>query len=399
MFAIATAHSLESEPEIAARQAADGLRARLGRAPDFVVAFATEHLARPGFAAALSEALPGAAVFGGTSCRGVLTEQGFHTGPDGAAALLGICDEEGDYGVGAASLDGDPAAAAAAALSAALEQAGRPFESPSLIMVIQPPGEEEAILEGLTRIAGPHCPVLGGSSADEALAGNWRQFAGGAVLQDHVVVAALFHSVETGRAFQSGYVPTEMTGCVTECEGRTIGRIDGRPAAEVFAEWSGGAVRADAPGVILPEATWTPLGRRVEERSAYDEFILSHPSEITADGALRVFSDIAVGDRLVAMAGDRDSLVGRGARVASDAMEIAGLAPDSAAGALMIFCGGCMMAVQDRVPEVGGQLSGALGGKPFLCAFTFGEQGALVSRQNRHGNLMVAAAVFGADNA
>jgi hypothetical protein len=54
----------------------------------------------------------------------------------------------------------------------------------------------------------------------------------------------------------------------------------------------------------------------------------------------------------------------------------------------------------DLVGRLGGApdvlfLSASVGGKPFLGAFTFGEQGCFVGGENRHGNLMIATLVFG----
>ena len=53
-----------------------------------------------------------------------------------------------------------------------------------------------------------------------------------------------------------------------------------------------------------------------------------------------------------------------------------------------------MLHVRERMGEVAAEVSAALGGAPFLGAFTFGEQGAIVDSCNRHGNLMVAALAF-----
>jgi len=39
----------------------------------------------------------------------------------------------------------------------------------------------------------------------------------------------------------------------------------------------------------------------------------------------------------------------------------------------------------------------ALGGRPFLGNFTFGEQGAFLDKQNRHGNLMISVVALGGD--
>ena len=54
------------------------------------------------------------------------------------------------------------------------------------------------------------------------------------------------------------------------------------------------------------------------------------------------------------------------------------------------------MAVGEEVQAVVQALRQRLGPVPFLGCFTFGEQGWLLDR-NVHGNLMVAAVVFGAE--
>jgi hypothetical protein len=77
-------------------------------------------------------------------------------------------------------------------------------------------------------------------------------------------------------------------------------------------------------------------------------------------------------------------------------MDAAGLAPDSIAGALVIYCAGCMLGIQPRMQEVVESLRGALGERPFLGTFTFGEQGCFVGGENRHGNLMISVLTFGA---
>ena len=85
-----------------------------------------------------------------------------------------IEDADGDYGAAAARLGGDPEAAAMQALRAALESCDCVGQLPDLIWVYQSPGHEEAVMQGLRRIVGDRCPIVGGSSADDAVAGQWR---------------------------------------------------------------------------------------------------------------------------------------------------------------------------------------------------------------------------------
>jgi len=53
-----------------------------------------------------------------------------------------------------------------------------------------------------------------------------------------------------------------------------------------------------------------------------------------------------------------------------------------------------MLWVHDELAQVAHGLDAAFAHTPFLAAFTFGEQGALNSTGNQHGNLMIAATVF-----
>ncbi|MGB1147390.1 MAG: FIST C-terminal domain-containing protein, partial [Alphaproteobacteria bacterium] len=148
-------------------------------------------------------------------------------------------------------------------------------------------------------------------------------------------------------------------------------------------------------GNVLSDTTLNPLGRRRDAIAGFDYFLLSHPDSVTKDGALSLFSDIAVGEEITLMEGTSDNLVQRASRVAEHALEMARLDKDQLAGALVIYCAGCMLTVQDRMDEVAQGLQEALGNKPFLGNFTFGEQGCFVGGSNHHGNLMISVVVFG----
>ena len=94
------------------------------------------------------------------------------------------------------------------------------------------------------------------------------------------------------------------------------------------------------------------------------------------------------------MQGYRGRLVERAGRVAREA---AARLPDGAsslAGGIVVYCAGCMLAVDDRMPEVSRQVTESFAGAPYLGCFTFGEQGCQVDR-NVHGNLMISAVAFG----
>ena len=390
----ASAFSVSAGPQAVA-EALESLASKLADRPDILFLYTTEHHAKPALLETISARLPGVPVVGGTSCGGVMTEQGFHTGPDGALGLFAICDADGSYGVGAAEIATSPQAAGAAAIRAALASAGRDFETPTLVWCCQPPGQEEGVLEGIQSVIGATTPIIGGSSADEAIAGEWRQFSPAGATAAHAVVAALFPTSAHGAAFQSGYAPTEHTGVVTKAEGRQILEIDHQPAATLYSQWTGGEVSATEAGMILAKSTATPLGRIAAEVKGVPMFVLSHPSLLGLGGDLSLFTDIAEGDQVHLMRGSADSLVKRGGVVVADACAAGGWAQDATVGGLVIYCGGCMLHVRDRMDEVVTEVRDAIGAAPFLGAHTFGEQGAIMDNCNRHGNLMVSALTFG----
>jgi hypothetical protein len=391
----ASAYSVLENTADAASASVAALIAKLGAKPELLLIYATENHATDALIASVRAATPGTPILGSTSCGGVMTEAGFHSGQSGAIGILGVSDPGGAYGVGSADLADDAFAAGATAIETALAASGRDFESPVIVWCCQPPGREEAVLAGIQSVIGPHTPIIGGSSADEQIAGAWREFSTDGVLTDHVVVAVWFPTMSHGAAFQSGYAPTGRTGTVTRAEGRQVMEIDGRSASEVYSVWTNGDVPAGQTGMILAKSTPTPLGRLAGEVDGVPMFVLSHPAMVGLVGDLSLFTDIAEGDQIMLMRGSPESLVKRAAVVVDDACAAGGWAREATRGGLVIYCGGCMLHVRDRMDEVAQQVGAAMHGAPFLGAFTFGEQGAIVDSSNRHGNLMVSGLMFG----
>ncbi|MEL6264032.1 MAG: FIST N-terminal domain-containing protein [Pseudomonadota bacterium] len=406
-----------------------------GVAPDFVsVHLGSAHDA--GTALAATARLAPRALHGATSSRGVMTgsgalfrdrdqgdgaangvangvANGAASGASGGAAgggigVFAIWDAEGDYGTGRAALDGDARAAGRLATERALAAAGRQGEAPDLVWLSAVPGAEEAIVAGIEAVVGPNTPILGGSAADDNVSGDWKVMDATGSSGDGVVVSVLFPSGAVSTAYQSGYTPTGTAGTVTRAEGRVVHEIDGRPAGAVYAGWTGGAVAGpgEAATSILAESTFFPLGRAVATVSDVPFHLLAHPAEMRPDGGLGLFAEIAEGEVLQLMAGSVEGLTGRAGRVAAQAAQGAQGAQGAPgarhgtsgagalAGGLVIYCGGCMMAVQDHMDSVAADIDAALGGAPWLGIFTFGEQGSVIGGQNRHGNLMISCATF-----
>lgn len=344
-------------------------------------------------AGALRSALPGTPFLGGSSCRGVLFPDRRPT-PDDIGVVL-IHDPAGDYGVGAEPLGDDPAGAAARALDKACAACGCDGALPEAVWLYQPPGFEERVLEGLRRVTGDRCPVIGGSAADDDVSGRWSQIASTPDWRPGepvVVVAALFPGGAVAASFNCGYAPAGPEGTVTRADGRVIGEIDGWPAAEVFDRWRGVSAPG-APRSLLAESALSPLGVAAGAVQGVARHRLVHPAEARPDGGLAAFAEVAEGETVLLMEGAPEALARRAGAAVADAAALLP-EPERFAGALAIFCGGCLMAVGDRLDALAAGFAEGAQGRPALAAFTFGEQGPLGDRCV-HANLMVSALAFG----
>lgn len=380
-----------------ARLAMDEVATLVGTPPDFAVAYFSDAL-DAGEVAASAGRLGARALHGGTSCRGALAPGSLPGGVRPPLGVLAINDPDGDYGTALAKKGSDPRGAARQAMKDALAAAGREAEAPDLVWLTATPGEEEAIIAGIRDVTGDATPVVGGSAADDHVAGRWSVIGGNTALGDGIVVSVLFPSTPVSLAFQNGYAPTPHRGVATRVEGRRLVTINGRPAAEVYAEWTGGPpwlAPSSEVRPILAESTLAPLGRSISTLSGVPFYLLAHAAAVHPDGTLELFAAIEEGDRLSLMQGSPDSLAARAGRVARQAATT-GPAGQRVAGALVVYCGGCMLAVEDRLAEISEDVTEALAGAPFLGVFTFGEQGLVTGGENRHTNLMVSCVVFGA---
>lgn len=343
---------------------------------------------------AVQAALPNAMLHGATSCLGAMT----HTSSQTPMAAFVLQDADGDYGTGMRVSGSDPRAAANGATRDALEAADRAGEVPDLVWISCAPGAEEDVVDGVQSVVGRDVPIIGGSAADNSVEGNWFVFDRSQTLADGVVVSVLFPSGRVSFAYQNGYAPTAHTGTVTSVSGRTLREIDHRPAMDVYREWTGGAVSlpdgAEGTVAILSDSTLFPLGREIAHVGEVPYYLLAHPAGARANGEIDLFASVSEGEVLTQMSGTIDGLTKRAGRVADLALSAGRLSPDQVKGALMIYCGGCMLTVQSQLDSVVEGVNVALDGAPFLGAFTFGEQGAIVGAGNRHGNLMISCIVF-----
>lgn len=368
----------------------------LGSSPSLLILHCSQVYETDQVLSALHSLAPNVPIHGGTSCLGVMTQAGVHVQSGGGFGLFGLSDPDGSYGVGAAEINDNPKGAAIKATESALKNACRCGEVPTLVLITAAPGFEEELITGIESVVGNRVPIAGGSSADNNVHGDWKQFANGQTYNNAIVVTVLFPSSEIMFAFHSGYEPANRSGLVTKANKRLLAEIDGRPAALVYNDWIGGLIsdQISLGNCVMAQTTLHPLGRIVSQIGAIPCYQLSHPEKVHTDGTMSLFTDVSQGDRIVLMQGTIESLVTRAGRVVLSALETNSAAPEDIEGALILYCAGCMLVVKDRLNEVVESVRTALPDTPFLGAFTFGEQGCFTGGENRHGNLMISVLLF-----
>ncbi len=337
----------------------------------------------------------------GSSCLGFADSQGVNITTSQSVTVLLIDDPTGHFGIGSAEFIGDIRQQASHALQQAMNAAGKSHELPKLIWTLQAPGQEELVLQGIQDLVGTEVPIFGGSTADNDVSGAWVQFDGKRLATNRMIFAVFYPSTPLSSYFSSGYFNTPLRGTVTAIDHRVIRSIDHQPAAKVYNEWLEQAgSNALVPGNILMESTLYPLGREVKQSDSLPFYLLSHPAMMNEDGSLTLFSEMAVGEQVWLMQGNKADLVARAGEVVRTAKQSLNFHYNTdVAGAIIVYCAGCMLTVKENLTEVHAAIKAELGDIPFVVTFTFGEQGCFIDGSNRHGNLMISAVLLGATHA
>ncbi len=402
LVSIATAASNSTDFNQAISAAALELNAQWDRSPDLVIAYHTETANNPLVSYALNSHFTHSRLIGASSCHGAMTDAGLFGQEQFGVALWAISDPQGCYGVGFSEYGFNVPEATIFALEQALKQANASQPRPALVWMHATPGSEETVIAAINSYFAGKVPIVGGSCADNDIAGHWHCLVNGLSANNAVSIAVMFPSTDIGYSFQSGYAPTEYTGMVTRAKDRTIYEIDHQPAATVYNRWLGGQLddllESAEPQNILHRTSLFPLGHVVGQTTSDQHlapnYLLLHPERITPDKGLSLFANIKEGEDIIMLQGTIASLVNRSGEVIENAQHNASIRSEDIAGGLVIYCAGCMLTVGDEMPKVIAGMRKALCGQPFIGAFTFGEQGCFNGGENRHGNLMISTVVF-----
>lgn len=330
--------------------------------------------------------LPEVPFVGVTSCRSVIGNGALLSGPTAASALW-LCGGDVKAVVVAQIEASEPAGKALA--QAALSALGA---KPSFALFHGTPGTEEPLLRGLAPEL-KATPLLGGSAADDDISGKWSVFTQQARYPAGAALALVEWPGKVVAQWVSGAMSTEHKGVVTRAHGRTIDEIDGKPAAVVYDGWMGGGLGESLlkGDVILGKTTMTPLG--VQRSSG---ITLIHPERVVLPSkGIATFAEVRQGETVMLVKSTSMGMQGRPANLVARELTESGIAPARLKGVLLVYCAGCMLAIDAATASMVQAVRSVSGKAPIVGAFHFGEQGCHVPGKPEHGNLMTGALLLG----
>lgn len=334
----------------------------------------------------VTEALPGVPLVGNTSFTGVVTPDGFADAESGFAGVMVLGGD--DITVGAAGLakSGTARETGRKVAEAALKQAGM-TEAPDYIYMAASSGEEEYYLKGICDVIG-RVPVFGGTAADNSIAGEWLLYEGQTVFADGVSVA-FFWGGTISNLFTGAYRETDDVGIITKMDSdRTLVEIDGVPAVDLYAKWTGTDAAELAGGNLLVATITSPLG--VKDRLG-DLIAIRHPMNGNEDGSMAIGANMTEKTAVIRMEASVDELIASASETLEQLRD--GLS-EKPAGYHLVHCGGRRAGIDDRMGEVVEAVKKVAGDVPFIMEFTFGEYGFVEDQGNSTGGLMLSYTAF-----
>lgn len=350
------------------------------KSPLFLIVFTTQSADREKIGM-LRRQFPAMTILGISSYHGVITPEGFKRGRYGV-----LIEQADNLPMRAAAVDFSSNTDVRTTTSHVLKQISG--KNPNLIILNATRGNEERILEGIRDVF-PNVPVFGASAAHDKFLPQAFVSYNESILHN----GALITLIDTPRLYcamtSGGYLPTPKLAAATSSKGRVLFAIDGKPAAQVYNEWTDRQFENYLlDGGELPRSVGLyPFARPFKTPNAM-LMLLAHPRAVHKnDGSIELFSEIPENSTILLARGTTQSIVEH----VNDAIGNAcrAVMPKRICAALIMYCAGCAALAADSMQTVCALIKNALRDIPFVGCASFGEQGRLENiPENLHGNMM-----------
>ena len=329
-----------------------------------------------------------APIIGCTSSAGIIVPDGFISSENGFTGILALGDPDMEVGVAGSERGKDPRETGRKVAMEAMAKVGR-TDAPAYFYMVASPAEEEFYIKGIEDIIG-RVPVFGGSAADNTVEGKWSIYTNDKIFSDGVAVAFFYTDKEMKNVYTGEYHETTNSGVITKIKGnRTLVEIDGVPAIEKYASWTGKKMKDLEGNNLLVSTITEPLG--VKDRLG-DLVAIRHPMFGNKDGSMNIGANLAVNTAVIQMEATVDELISSTGKTMKELNQ----EMNGEIGAyILVHCGGRRLGIGDRIDEVTKLLKKQSKGVPFILIFTFGEYGVKDHGANTTGGLMLSFTAFG----
>lgn len=333
----------------------------------------------------LQNDFPNLSIFGTSSYHGIFTPNGYERGSYGF-----LVDEDDAVDLQPIILPlSDKCDVKNKVKSALLNEIQRDA-LPSHIIIHATMGFEERVIEGIHDVYDNRVQIFGATAANDKFLSRPFVFKDDVFVESGVLLIAVFGNRFQCIIEQAGYLPTQKSGIITKARGRTILSIDGKPAADVYDDWTDHLFTLDIHhnGILPRSAALYPLGC---DSLAQDcgHFWLAHPYKINpTNRSIDLYSELEVGSRVILMRSSADLLVDQAGKTFHLIMR--GVDRSRIRTAFVMYCAGCASIIAENMPTVCDKLKKEMGDIPFIGLSSFGEQGRLEqSQRDYHGNMMI----------
>ena len=343
------------------------------------------HALNPQWATAIRAIYPDITIVGMSSCHGVLHPDGFLRG------AYGVVFEEADgVRMRAMLVDLSQARDIRMHVSRRVSAWREDTEGNPLFFIHATQGTEESVIRGIQDVFTDDAEIFGATPGNDAFLPEGYVILNEESLTCGVLIIQLQNTPIVARMSSGGYLPTQRHGTITEAHGRVIEAIDGRPAVDVYDEWTDGVFSSylQRGGELPKSSVLKPFGRALAGEPG-DDFWLIHPWFVDNHaGALHGFAEVEEGTNVCLMRSDEAAMT----QYVETAIGkvLAHVDRNKIRFAFIIYCAGCVSVLANDMDKICQLAQSAFGDIPYLGCSSCGEQGRLDSGSRAyHGNMMI----------
>lgn len=329
-------------------------------------------------------------VVGCTSSAAICTQDGYLNKETGYSGMMLLGGDAKVVAVGSPKTSDDAREIGKKLAEKAIKKADC-IEKPSYVFVSASPKEEEAYLKGIADVIGD-VPVFGGSAADNTVEGKWSLFYNDEVFSDGCVMALIYADTEIKNIYTGNYNETKDAGLITEVKDkRTLVSIDGKPALDVYAKWTGKNIEDMMGGNLLTETIFNPLGVKDQIGNVT---AVRHPMFANVDKSMNIGANLEENTAIIHLTNTPEGMLDSNACVVKKLNSLMDNSPESY---FLVHCGGRRLGLQltNMEDKIYSEIKKAIPKKEFLMVFTFGEYGRCEHSSNIVGGLSLSFTGFG----